>query len=286
MADPLVIDADVPRDGVRAILTRGRGRITAATFDEFPDLVVVGRCGAGLDNIDVAAAPGARDRRRQRARGDDGGGVRARRAADARPGPASRRARRGGEGRALVGPRRLHRGRAARQAPRRRRARRRSAGASPGSAGRSTWTSSTGARRRATTSSCGSSSTTCSPPSDVVQLCVALAPETRHLLDDRRLGPDAADRPARQHGPRRHRRPRGPDRGARRGTARRLRHRRVGPRTASRRRPRRLGDRLLVTPHVAAITDVTYRDICVRTADAALAALADRPMGVFMTERS
>ena len=41
---------------MRAILTRGRGRITAATLDEFSDLVVVGRCGAGLDNIDVAAA--------------------------------------------------------------------------------------------------------------------------------------------------------------------------------------------------------------------------------------
>ncbi len=55
-ADPLVVDADVPRRGVEAILTRGRGRITAAMLDEFPDLVVVGRCGAGLDNIDVAAA--------------------------------------------------------------------------------------------------------------------------------------------------------------------------------------------------------------------------------------
>ena len=34
-----------------------------------------------------------------------------------------------------------------------------------------------------------------------------------------------------------------------------------------------LGDRLLITPHVAAITDVTYREICVRTAKAAIAAL-------------
>ena len=46
-----------------------------------------------------------------------------------------------------------------------------------------------------------------------------------------------------------------------------------------------LGDRLLVTPHVAAITDVTYRDICVRTVDAAIAALANRPMGVSGTVR-
>jgi phosphoglycerate dehydrogenase-like enzyme len=34
-----------------------------------------------------------------------------------------------------------------------------------------------------------------------------------------------------------------------------------------------VADRLLVTPHVAAITDVTYRDMCVRTADAAIAVL-------------
>ena len=54
--DPLAVDAAVARRGVRAILTRGRGQITAAMLDEFPDLVVVGRCGAGLDNIDVNAA--------------------------------------------------------------------------------------------------------------------------------------------------------------------------------------------------------------------------------------
>ena len=56
MAEPLVIDDSVPRDRVRMILTRGRGQITAATLAEFPGLAVVGRCGAGLDNIDVAAA--------------------------------------------------------------------------------------------------------------------------------------------------------------------------------------------------------------------------------------
>ena len=56
MADPLTYDDDLDRQGVRVILTRGRGRISAATYDEFPDLVVVGRCGAGLDNIDVETA--------------------------------------------------------------------------------------------------------------------------------------------------------------------------------------------------------------------------------------
>ncbi len=34
-----------------------------------------------------------------------------------------------------------------------------------------------------------------------------------------------------------------------------------------------VAERLLVTPHVAAITDVTYRELCVRTAAAAIAAL-------------
>jgi D-3-phosphoglycerate dehydrogenase / 2-oxoglutarate reductase len=41
---------------VDAILTRGRGRITADLIDACPDLSVVARCGVGLDNIDVAAA--------------------------------------------------------------------------------------------------------------------------------------------------------------------------------------------------------------------------------------
>ena len=36
MADPSTITSDVPRDEVRVMLTRGRGRITAATLDEFP----------------------------------------------------------------------------------------------------------------------------------------------------------------------------------------------------------------------------------------------------------
>jgi phosphoglycerate dehydrogenase-like enzyme len=42
--------------GVRAILTRGRGRVTADVIAAFPDLTVVARCGAGLDNVDTAAA--------------------------------------------------------------------------------------------------------------------------------------------------------------------------------------------------------------------------------------
>jgi D-3-phosphoglycerate dehydrogenase / 2-oxoglutarate reductase len=41
---------------VVAILTRGHGRISAALIERFPSLRVVARCGVGLDNIDLAAA--------------------------------------------------------------------------------------------------------------------------------------------------------------------------------------------------------------------------------------
>ena len=56
MAVPTALDDDVPLDEVRAVLTRGRGRITAEMCGRLPNLQVVGRCGAGLDNIDIVAA--------------------------------------------------------------------------------------------------------------------------------------------------------------------------------------------------------------------------------------
>lgn len=59
MADPAQVDEDVDRSAVVAILTRGRGRISGDTFTEFPSLVAVSRCGAGLDNIDTRAAAAA-----------------------------------------------------------------------------------------------------------------------------------------------------------------------------------------------------------------------------------
>lgn len=43
-------------DAVRAILTRGRGRIPEALLARCPALAVVARAGAGLDNLDTAAA--------------------------------------------------------------------------------------------------------------------------------------------------------------------------------------------------------------------------------------
>jgi phosphoglycerate dehydrogenase-like enzyme len=41
---------------VHAILTRGRGRITDAMMGSFPNLRAIARAGAGIDNLDTAAA--------------------------------------------------------------------------------------------------------------------------------------------------------------------------------------------------------------------------------------
>ncbi len=59
MVSPTELDDDVPLDEVRAVLTRGRGRITAEMYRRLPNVQVVGRCGAGLDNIDTVAAKAA-----------------------------------------------------------------------------------------------------------------------------------------------------------------------------------------------------------------------------------
>ncbi len=59
MANPIELDDDLPLDSVRAVLTRGRGRINAEMCRRLPNLEVVGRLGAGLDNIDTAAAKAA-----------------------------------------------------------------------------------------------------------------------------------------------------------------------------------------------------------------------------------
>lgn len=53
-ADPNDPPAELAR--VRAILTRGRGRIGEALLARCPALAVIARAGAGLDNLDTAAA--------------------------------------------------------------------------------------------------------------------------------------------------------------------------------------------------------------------------------------
>lgn len=55
-ADPAHLDHDIDPAAVRAIVTRGRGNVDATLIAALPNLVVVGRCGAGLDNIDLHAA--------------------------------------------------------------------------------------------------------------------------------------------------------------------------------------------------------------------------------------
>lgn len=53
-ADPNAPQCDF--HAVRAILTRGRGRITAELLRRCPNLQVIARAGVGLDNLDTAAA--------------------------------------------------------------------------------------------------------------------------------------------------------------------------------------------------------------------------------------
>jgi phosphoglycerate dehydrogenase-like enzyme len=43
-------------DDVHAVMTRGKGRVTAELMDRCHNLRVVARCGVGLDNVDVPAA--------------------------------------------------------------------------------------------------------------------------------------------------------------------------------------------------------------------------------------
>ena len=278
MADPLAFDEGLSRVGVRCILTRGRGRITAATYDEFPHLVVVGRCGAGLDNIDVTEAsargiavvhaPGAttaavsehalllmlglarRVTMLDAAVKDDRWSVR-----DGYTGTEMRGKRLGVIGLGAIGRRLAVLGRTLDMDV---------VYWSPSSRDDAyEWSELDHLLASA----------------DVVQLCIALTPATRNLLDERRLGlmrPSAllvnTSRGAVV------------DHDALRVAL--VDGRLAGyatdvwdpePPPAGDLAP--IADRLLVTPHVAAITDVTYRDICVRTAGAAIAALRQRACG-------
>lgn len=50
------LDDGIDRSEVVAVVTRGRGRIDAQLLTSCPGLKCVGRCGVGLDNIDTATA--------------------------------------------------------------------------------------------------------------------------------------------------------------------------------------------------------------------------------------
>lgn len=56
LPDPTEDPTDAVLSQVDAIVTRGRGRVTAELLKRCPRLRVVARCGVGLDNVDVAAA--------------------------------------------------------------------------------------------------------------------------------------------------------------------------------------------------------------------------------------
>jgi len=56
MTIPTKLDENIDLGKVQVVLTRGRGRIDSQMIAQLPNLKVVGRCGAGLDNIDLAAA--------------------------------------------------------------------------------------------------------------------------------------------------------------------------------------------------------------------------------------
>ena len=282
MTDPLVIDDAVSRDEVRAILTRGRGRITAATLDEFPGLVVVGRCGAGLDNIDVAAAdergiavvnaPGATTAAvaehavllmlgiaRQitildAAVKDGDWSVR-----DGYLGADLRGKRLGVVGLGSIGRRVADLGQAFEMDV-------------------VYWSPSSRDEQLGWLNLDELLGT-----SDIVQLCVALAPGTSGLLDNRRLAlmkPTALVVNTARGGLVDHRALIAAISGGRLGGYATDVWEPEPPPAAD---LAALADRLLVTPHVAAITDVTYREICVRTVEAAVAALGrgprNRPMG-------
>ena len=275
MSDPLAYDADLTRAGVTVILTRGRGRITAATYDEFPDLAVVGRCGAGLDNIDVAtaeergvavvSAPGATTvavcehaillmlgLARQVTMLDEAVKQNRWSIREGYTGVEMRGKRLGVVGLGAIGRRLAGFGRAFDMDV-------------------VYWSPSS---RDDEYELLEVDDLLAS--SDVVQLCVALGPGTRHLIDERRLALMSSTALLVNTA-----------RGAivdHRALHRALTSGQLGGYATDVWDPEpppagdlaSIADRLLVTPHVAAITDVTFRDICVRTAVAAVAALAGR----------
>jgi phosphoglycerate dehydrogenase-like enzyme len=53
---PAALDRALDSEPIHAVLTRGRGRIDDALMARCPALRVVARCGVGLDNIDLVAA--------------------------------------------------------------------------------------------------------------------------------------------------------------------------------------------------------------------------------------
>jgi len=284
--EPPVLDAGLAGPGVRALVTRGLGRITAETFSQLPDLAVVGRCGAGLDNIDTTAAESA-GVAVVHAPGVTSGAVAehalmlmlalARRLGELdRAVKEGNWAIRGGyEGVEMRGKRLGVVGLGA-------------IGTRVAELGAALGMDVVATSRRATTGEIATVSLDeLLATSDVVQLCVPLSDDTTRLLDGERLAllkPGAmivntARGPIVDHG----------------ALAAAFADGTLGGYASDvwDPEPPEVGDdvlqdpRTLVTPHVAALTDVTYREICVRTADAVAAVLTGRdpdPRTVFLTQ--
>lgn len=53
---PNAHDHELPLDDVSAIVTRGQGKLDRALMDKCPELKVIARCGTGLNNLDLEAA--------------------------------------------------------------------------------------------------------------------------------------------------------------------------------------------------------------------------------------
>lgn len=55
-SEPTASDENLPFGKIQAIVTRGLGRLDSALMQRCPQLKVIARCGAGLDNVDTDAA--------------------------------------------------------------------------------------------------------------------------------------------------------------------------------------------------------------------------------------
>jgi D-3-phosphoglycerate dehydrogenase len=55
-SEPTASDENLPFDKIQAIVTRGLGRLDKALMQRCPRLKVIARCGAGLDNVDTDTA--------------------------------------------------------------------------------------------------------------------------------------------------------------------------------------------------------------------------------------
>jgi len=55
-SEPTANDENLPFDKIQAIVTRGLGRLDKALMQRCPGLKVIARCGAGLDNVDTDTA--------------------------------------------------------------------------------------------------------------------------------------------------------------------------------------------------------------------------------------